>query len=138
MNTFLRLSIANDLGDLKRAVQEVDQFLSQHDVSPRLVQVIRLAIEEVVTNIIKYGYDDEESHHCDVTLALATPPTMTIEDDGRPFNPLTDAPAPMLEGPVEARAIGGLGLHLLRSLSLRLHYQRENGRNKLQIDFPNG
>ncbi len=54
--------------------------------------------------------------------------TVEIEDDGRAFDPF-DAPPPDLTSSIEERAIGGLGVHLVRSLTDDASYERRDGRN---------
>ena len=53
-----------------------------------------------------------------------------VEDEGRPFNPL-EAPPVDLDAPIEGRPIGGLGIHLIRSLMDAIEYRHEDGRNVL-------
>jgi anti-sigma regulatory factor (Ser/Thr protein kinase) len=54
-------------------------------------------------------------------------------DSGRPFDPLSDAPEPDLNAVVEERRIGGLGVHLVKTLMDQMHYKRENEQNRLTI-----
>jgi anti-sigma regulatory factor (Ser/Thr protein kinase) len=56
--------------------------------------------------------------------------TVTVEDDGVPFNPL-EATEPDLDRPLEERSIGGLGIHLVKNLMDDVEYRREAGRNYL-------
>ena len=42
--------------------------------------------------------------------------TIEIRDDGKPFNPLSDAPEPDLDAGIEDRPIGGLGIHLVLTM----------------------
>jgi anti-sigma regulatory factor (Ser/Thr protein kinase) len=58
---------------------------------------------------------------------------MVIEDDGQPFNPLLDAPAPDLGAATEERPIGGLGLHMVKKMTRSLTYRREGGRNRVDV-----
>ena len=60
---------------------------------------------------------------------------MTIEmvDDGKPFDPLTEAPVPDVNAPMDERPIGGLGVFLVRKLMDELTYRREEGRNHLTL-----
>ena len=136
MKSALKLLIANDMDHLHAAMKDLDIFLETHGASPRLAYEIRLAFEELVINIVKHGYDDTDRHLIEVALALDSPATMTILDDGHPFDPSTDAPAPTLDAPIEDRPIGGLGLHLLRTMGLAMDYRREGSRNVLRITFP--
>ena len=58
---------------------------------------------------------------------------MLIADDGRPFDPLTEAPEPDLESAIEDRPIGGLGVHLVRTMMDEVRYRREEGKNRLTL-----
>ena len=134
--TGIRFTFDNRMEALEKAMEEGDRFLKAQEASPKLAYAVRLALEELITNIIKYGYDDLQRHSIEVLLELAPPAVMTVTDDGHPFNPLADAPVPTLEGDVEERPIGGLGLHMLREMGMQLDYRREQDRNILRVVFP--
>ena len=124
---------ANRLDDLSRVVAEVARFMEDRKVSERAAYVTHLAIEEMVTNILKYGYDDDAAH--DISLRLELLPdalVVLLEDDGHEFNPLA-APEPDVNQPPEQRAPGGLGIHLVRKLAETMEYQRCGRRNRLTI-----
>jgi anti-sigma regulatory factor (Ser/Thr protein kinase) len=57
---------------------------------------------------------------------------VTIADTGAPFNPL-NAPPPDLTSNLVDRPIGGLGIHLVRSLMNSVEYEREGGENRLRL-----
>jgi serine/threonine-protein kinase RsbW len=121
------------LADLSRATQEAVQFLEDRGVAGRAVYLANLAIEEMATNIIKYGYDDKAVH--EILLRLQIHPgalVLVLEDDGHPFNPL-EAPEPDVGLPAEQRAPGGLGIHLVRKLVEQMDYERRGGRNRLTV-----
>ena len=54
-------------------------------------------------------------------------------DNGRPFDPLNDAPEPDLDSGVADRAVGGLGVHLVRTMMDEMRYRRDRGRNHLTL-----
>ena len=58
--------------------------------------------------------------------------TTEVTDPGRAFNPL-DVAAPDLTAPLAERSLGGLGIHLVRSLMDSVEYRRENGKNVLTL-----
>ena len=92
-----------------------------------------LAIEEIVTNCIKYGYEDKEEHRIEVRLELdGNNFSNVIVDDGRKSDPL-QAPAPDLSASIEERTVGGVGLHMLRALSDNIIYQRIGNHNRLEF-----
>jgi anti-sigma regulatory factor (Ser/Thr protein kinase) len=55
-----------------------------------------------------------------------------VADDGREFDPL-QARAPDLASSVEQRNVGGVGIHLVRTLAERVEYARVAGRNVLSV-----
>jgi anti-sigma regulatory factor (Ser/Thr protein kinase) len=94
---------------------------------------INLVLDEVITNIIDYGYDDQAEHEIRVTMAVEGDRlTIEVEDDARPFDPLKAAP-PDLDLPLEERPVGGLGIHIMRSLMDAVEHQRRNDRNVLTM-----
>lgn len=132
----IEYSIPGTPADLQRVMDEVETVLQKHEIPPKQQYAVRLAMEELLLNIVRHAYDDKAVHPIDLKLDLEGPLAMIIEDDGKPFNPLQDAPAPVLDGPVEDRPVGGLGLHLLKNMGIRLDYRREGSRNRLRVDFP--
>ena len=129
-------SMANDSADLARVLDEVDERLAPLPVSPKRKYAVRLALDELLSNVVRYAYDDAARHQIDLKLETGAPFHLTIADDGKPFDPLADAPPPVLDGPMEDRPIGGLGLHILKKMGLQLAYRREAGRNVVRVDFP--
>ena len=129
----LTLQIKNCLESVHSANDEVSRWLAGRGGSPEMEYFANLAIEELGTNCIKYGYDDAKEHWIEVNLSVsANDVILTITDDGRPFNPLA-APDSEVTAALEERPIGGLGIHLVRKMADRMEYIREQGRNKLTL-----
>ena len=92
-----------------------------------------LVVDELVTNCIKYAYSDAREHVIEVELQIANGDlTVTVVDDGQPFNPLT-VPTPDTSLAIEERPLGGLGLHLLRQLSDGMSYERRGNQNRVVL-----
>ena len=132
----IEMSMVNDSADLQRVMDEVDARLAPFPVSPKRKYAVRLALDELISNVLRYAYDDQAVHRIGLKLETGVPFSLTIEDDGKPFDPLADAPPPVLDGPVENRPIGGLGLHILKQMGLKLGYRRDAGRNVVRVEFP--
>jgi anti-sigma regulatory factor (Ser/Thr protein kinase) len=115
------------------ATEQAESWLAGQRVSSDAAYLVSLAIEELVTNCIKYGYDDSNDHTIDIVLSIDDG-VLRVEviDDGRPFNPL-EVPPPDLSLAMEDRPIGGLGIHLLRELADEARYERRNGTNRLTL-----
>jgi serine/threonine-protein kinase RsbW len=123
--------LPNQLTELERVAREIEAFGEAHGIAPNLIFHVKVALDEILTNVISYGYPEGGEHMITVRLALkAAELVIEVEDDGRPFNPLTVAPPDLEESP-EERPIGGLGLHLVRKMMDRLEYRREQDKNLL-------
>ena len=133
MDDQLTLRVKNAFAAIPAANEAASRWLADRNSSPAADYLANLAIEELVTNCIKHGYDDTDEHTIEVTLKLsANELALTVTDDGHPFNPL-ELPEPDLHLPMEDRPIGGLGIHLLRKMSDRMEYARTGGKNRLTL-----
>ena len=133
MSDSLLLHVRNAMDAIGPANDAAEAWLTEKEAPADVSFLVSLALEEVVTNCIKYGYDDEVEHTIDVSLSYSNGAlTMVIADDGHEFNPL-DAPPPDLSLAIEDRPIGGLGIHLLRELSDDVTYERRDGINRLTL-----
>ena len=94
-----------------------------------------LVLEELGINILTHGGKGMERRPEIEIVLTSEDHALTIEvlDDGHPFDPLQDSPNPDLTATIEDRPVGGLGIHLVRSLMDDLHYQRDAGRNRLTL-----
>lgn len=129
--------LKNDPAEMDLLSEAVEGFLMAHGASLKTIFNVNLVLDEVVSNVIKYGFDSNEAAQHEIIVRLGIDGGrlhLEIEDGGKAFNPLVEAPDPTLEGEVEDRPIGGLGIHLVRSLMQNLSYQRENDRNRLSMD----
>ena len=119
--------------ELGRGLDALEAALRGERVPEATVLDLRLVAEEVLTNVAKYGHDDGAEHWARVRLTLAAGEvTLEFTDDGRPFDPLAAEP-PDLAAPVEARAPGGLGILLVRSLVDAAAYVRLGSENVLTL-----
>ena len=132
----LQLIISNELQSVGAAHRALEEFLKARDVPPNVVFSAILAFEEIVTNVIKYSFQDEREH--DIQADLRVGPgelVLRVTDDGLAFDPL-GAPPPERKKAFEERPVGGLGIHLVRNLAQRIEYRRVDKKNVLTMFFP--
>jgi serine/threonine-protein kinase RsbW len=129
----ITIRIAADVKEIERLNRLVRQFGELHDVPSRTLYAVNLALDEIVTNAVLYGFENPAGQ--EITIKIDTTGgelTASVADAGREFNPLT-VPIPDLHATLGERELGGLGIHLVRSLMDRVTYQREGDKNVLTV-----
>ena len=97
------------------------------------VQSLVLAMEEAVVNVLMYAYPEKTVGIVDVQATLYPDSIeFTVTDAGKPFDP-TAAPRADISLGLEDRPVGGLGIHLVRTIMDSVRYSREGGRNILKL-----
>jgi serine/threonine-protein kinase RsbW len=131
------LSVPADMEQLPRVFQWTDDVADRAALPDWTRYALLLCIEEAVSNVIRYGYppDHRDIAHDQVHLTLAwdgEAATLTIEDQGVPFDP-RDLAEPAQPKTVEDAQIGGLGIHLMRRYAESMDYQRDKEFNRLTL-----
>lgn len=128
-----RVELAARQSSLNRLLARFELFADGQRVPVAVRRKVLLALDEMVSNVIRHGSSPARSGRFSVDVAIDRG-LLRIEvvDNGRPFNPLSAA-KPALAGSVMDRPIGGLGIHLVRALMDRVEYRRLKGRNHLSM-----
>jgi len=131
MSAKVAIQVRNDLVELERVNEVFAAFWASNQLPEDAIFDFNLAVDEVFTNIVQHGYADQLDHEVRIELAFESGTVfLTVEDDGVPFNPL-DAPDVDVTAPLRERAIGGLGIYLVRKLMDGVEYARAGNRNRL-------
>ena len=133
MGATLSMAIQTSRDELARIATAIEDLGQQDDWPDELVFRVNLVLEELVLNIIDYGQDGRDP---DIALEIESDVDVVrieLSDRGRPFDPLTEAPEPDLTAPLAERSMGGLGVHLTKTLMDEVRYSREACRNRLSI-----
>lgn len=124
------VTIVSDVGELERLAGIVDTFVADHGLSAKTSFNLNLSLDELITNIVSYGYTDGETHEIHVSLTLRDGYLITrIIDDAMEYDPFVQAPEPDLDAGVDDRPIGGLGVFLVKELMSRTTYERLGSTN---------
>jgi anti-sigma regulatory factor (Ser/Thr protein kinase) len=125
--------IANAFPETGRVTSLLAELAREHGLPAAATADMSVALDEVLSNIIKYGYADTNRHEITIRFIVsARELTAEVEDDGRAFDPLS-APPPDLHKPLAERKIGGLGIHFLRTLLTEVSYCRAGDHNRLVL-----
>ena len=129
----ITIELKNDLSELQRLTRVITEYCESSGFSSQILFALNLSLEEVVANVISYGFEDEREHLILVKINRSDNGLeIEVRDDGRTFNPLEQKP-PDTSAPIEERPIGGLGIHLVRHYMDALEYTRQDGRNILSM-----
>jgi len=129
----LRVLLRNDLGELARVNELATELLQRRGAGEELVYATQLALEEILSNVIRHGCADGARHEIELTLRAGDAGVeLEVADDGLAFDP-TAAPEAELDLPLAERRVGGLGIHLLRAFAREIAYERVAGRNVLRL-----
>ena len=124
----------NNTDEMARLDRAVDEFGQAEQWPEQMSYHIKLALEEVVMNVINYAYDDDEAHEFEVRVESDREHVVIdIIDDGQPFDPLQETDEPDVEASLDARNIGGLGVFFVKTLMDHVEYRREDDRNHLTL-----
>ena len=133
MGESLKIDVRNTHDAIAPATDEAERWLEAHEVSPKAMYLALVAIEELVTNCIHYGYDDAAERTIRIEFTLEDGVlTMEVTDDGHEFDPV-NAPEPDFRLELEDRPVGGLGIHMLRKLADEMAYERVDGKNRVRL-----
>jgi serine/threonine-protein kinase RsbW len=106
------------------------------ELPPKTAYRLAVVCEELAANVVMHGSKGEGAatfveikvQRQDSRLRLS------VEDDGRPFDPLAQA-APDISLDLDERGIGGLGIHFVRTLVQEIAYERQESSNCLTAVF---
>lgn len=127
------LVMDNDISQIPLLAGFVDQIADQTGIDMATAMGINLALEEAVTNVMLYAYPKDQKGAVHLK-AILKPDSIefVLWDAGVPFDP-TKAPKADITLSVEERAIGGLGIHLVRNIMDDVSYKHEDGMNILTM-----
>jgi len=125
--------LKSDLSELETLCQHLNKFGQITGLSEACITDINICLDELFTNTISYGFEDDCEHIIRFTINLDNKVlTLNIEDEGIPFNPLEKKDPEIPADLIDVR-IGGLGIHIVRKLMDDISYKREQGKNKLTM-----
>jgi len=121
------ITVQSQQTDAEKLFSFLIKYMSQYNIPAAIRDDLRLAIEETFTNIVSYAYLDKQAHDIHFELThTSTSINITFTDSGKAFNPLTDGEQFNAENEC---CDGGMGIHLIKSLTDNQRYKRSNQTN---------
>ena len=125
--------LKSKMSELNSLCQHLEDCGTAMELPQKCLFEINLGLDELFTNIISYGFEDESEHQIKFSLVKDDETLVVqVEDDGKPFNPL-EAASPSVSEDLDEVEIGGLGIHLIKKMMDDIVYQRIEGKNRLVL-----
>lgn len=137
METIATLELQASLADLEDIRQFITQTCDPLHISADSVYNFNLAVTELVTNTILYGYLEQPGRIAIEILRQDSDLLIRISDAAPVFDP-TQAPPPDFSIPIEERPPGGWGIFLTRQIVDRFtHRELADGGNEITLVMEN-
>ena len=126
------LTVPGNLSSLDEIRAFVMEQAEGFGLNERRAYRLGLAVDEIATNIINYGYGGAGIQGDVRVLATLSDQQLEIvlEDWSPAFDPFSHADPDNLDAPLEERAIGGLGIFLAQQNVDEFRYEHVDGRNR--------
>jgi len=127
------ITLENKISSLNEIASFVEHFGAENNLSQKDIFELNLILDELITNIISYGYSDNEVHTIEISVKIENCNLLIkIIDDGKEFNPIERENAD-ISVELTDRKIGGLGIYLVKQKVDSITYQRNFNKNVLTI-----
>lgn len=127
-----KIELKNKINEIEPLHQQINELGQKWNLPENIIFNIDLCLEELVTNIIKYGYNDKNDHQIDIHFYYNDEIEIIIIDDGKAFDPLKYQ-TQNIDSSLEERNIGGLGIHFVRNIMDDISYERKEDQNILRM-----
>ena len=127
------LKIDNELYQLERVFAFIEEVSERFELKSSLTINLNLVFDEVVSNIILYGYPQKSAGKISISVERVEDTLLfVVVDDGVAFDP-TLAQEVDVNASIEERSVGGLGILLIHKIMDQLEYRREDNLNRLLL-----
>ena len=123
------LSVTPAMETVPQVAAFVEEHLEKFEVPMKLTMKLMVAVDEIYSNIVRYSGADEAQIRLVKELDTLQ---IIFRDNGKPYNPL-DAKEPDVTASAEERAIGGLGIFMVRKMMDDVEYMYKDGQNVLTL-----
>jgi anti-sigma regulatory factor (Ser/Thr protein kinase) len=108
-------------------------FINEHlcDCPDKTLNQINVVADEIFSNISNYAYNPQVGV-VNIRVTVGEEITLEFKDGGVAYNPL-DTPNPDITPEIKDRAVGGLGIHIVKNIMDSVDYRREGNKNILVV-----
>lgn len=133
MSVQLSISILNKHREIRNLRNNFDDFSQENNIPNNIRRDVQLTLDELITNIVDYGYGDDKDHVIEVGFSLnKTNLTIIIIDNAKTYN-ILDRDDPDTTQSIDKKPDGGLGVYLVKRLMTEVKYEHKDGKNRLTL-----
>lgn len=126
----LDYQLPTQLNEIEKLADVVNKVIPNQD----LAFSANLCLEELITNTILYGLKGATDRFIHIQISLSDEALeIILKDDAPQFDPFVQAPSPNLDADINKRPIGGLGVHLVKTLMDDTHAYYDGSGNLLVL-----
>ena len=127
------IKITNDINEIGKVTQTFKEFSTKHELAKTDTGKFNIVFDEILNNIINYGYQDDLIHYIEIQVELyGNHLNVKVIDDGEQFNPL-NIPPPDVTLDLNERELGGLGIHMVKKFMDQAFYAYRDKKNILTL-----
>jgi len=129
-----RIRFPSKTDNLEMIREFVNKLAQKGGFNEEISDQIALAVDEACTNVIKHAHKYDARRMIDVSVQMDNEKIeIIITDKGKGFDP-SDLPKPDLKRYIHEAKMGGLGIHLMRTLMDEVKYNFNPGsRNQVSL-----
>ncbi len=131
----ISVEMTSDINQITRLEGLCNSLRDKFSIEQQLATRLNVALEEAVSNVILYGFNDNDNPKNRLLVSARKSSSkiiIKIVDNARAFDPTAkDDPDTTLDA--DERPIGGLGIYLIRQIMDTVNYERIDNQNILTI-----
>jgi serine/threonine-protein kinase RsbW len=137
MTIIRTMALENRIEDLDAIYSGLHSVLKEAGLPDALGKTLFLVCEELFSNVVRYGYQEDETDNIDLLVECeADFVRMTFRDHATQFDVSVPPAPPSMDRALHQMEIGGLGLYLVHHFSSSVRNWQEAGTNVTEIIVP--
>ena len=129
-----KITLPATFENIETATEFINAILEGADCSMKAQMQLDIALDELISNVVRYAYTPETGN-ITVSIEILEEPrraVLTLTDEGIPYDPMQKED-PDITLPAEERSIGGLGIYIVKKSMDEMTYKYNDGKNIVTI-----
>jgi len=120
------------ISSLNQVFPFIKEFVDSEGIGAHVEYALSLVVEELFTNMVKYNSGSSQQISIGFDRFEDRVEIQLVDRDVDPFDP-SEVEDVQVDAPIEQRRVGGLGLHMVKSIVDRISYEYESRRMTVSV-----